>query len=146
MADESDALRTAYEKKNRWGVHLGIEYLEMTPERARGRVVIDERHHQPYGIAHGGVYASIVEDIASNAAGEVARARGQAGIVGVSNQTDFLRSHGEGELVCEATPLFVGRRQHVWEVVIHRTSDQKLVSRGQVRFQVLDQLPHERKG
>jgi len=127
--------------RDRWGELLGLEVLEATPERVRARITIDERHHQPYGIAHGGVYASIVEGVASNGAGHSAIARGIAGVVGVSNTTDFLRSHGGGELLAEGLPLHVGRSQQLWEVRITRGSDGVLVAHGQVRFQSLDRLP-----
>ena len=119
--------------------------LEVTPERVIAHIEIGEKHHQPYGIAHGGVYASIVEAVASYGAGNNALARGLMGVVGISNTTDFLRSHSEGELRCEGRPLHAGRRQQLWEVLITRTSDGKLVSRGQVRFQTLDELPSERR-
>ena len=69
---------------------------------------------------------------------------GATGVVGISNQTDFLRSHSEGTLEVTARPLHAGRRQHLWEVLIHRPSDNALVARGQVRFQVLDELPRDR--
>ena len=130
---------------NAWGAALGIEMLETTPERVRARVEIDARHHQPYGIAHGGVYCSIVEDVASRGAGYAARARGQRGIVGVANATDFVRSHAAGALEAIGEPLHVGRSQQIWQVVIRRESDGKLVARGQVRFHVLDELPAERR-
>ena len=140
MSDEEPRLHFP----NHWGEAIGTEVLETGPEYIRARVMADERHQQPYGILHGGVYASIVEDVASRAAGELAQSRGQRGVVGVSNTTDFLRSHSKGELICEARPLHAGRRQMLWEVLITRGSDGVLVSRGQVRFQVLDQLPGER--
>jgi 1,4-dihydroxy-2-naphthoyl-CoA hydrolase len=131
---------------DRWALTLGIEMLEVTPERVRARLDAGPRHQQPYGVLHGGVYCSIVEAVASYGAGFSARARGQLGVLGVSNSTDFLRSHSDGELVAEGTPLHVGRRQQLWEVRVCRGSDGQLVARGQVRFQVLDQLPAERRG
>lgn len=130
---------------NRFGEEtVGIEILEATPERVRARLDAGPRHHQPYGILHGGVYCAIVEDVASRGAGMAALARGQHGVVGVSNQTDFLRSHGTGELVAEGTPLHAGRSAHLWQVVIRRSHDEAVVARGQVRFHVLSELPSER--
>jgi len=119
--------------------------LEVSPERVCARLEIEARHHQPYGIAHGGVYSSIVEGVASYGAGLSARARGLRGVVGVSNTTDFLRSHASGELRAEGRPLHAGRRQQLWQVEIRRASDDALVARGQVRFQTLDELPDERR-
>jgi uncharacterized protein (TIGR00369 family) len=138
MADPKTA---SGEERNRWNRALGIEYLETTPQRVVGRVMAGPQHHQPYGILHGGVYCSIVEDAASHGAGLNGLARGIAGVVGVSNQTDFLRSHSEGELRVEASPLHAGKSQQLWEVRITRASDGVLIARGQVRFQNLDRLP-----
>jgi len=65
-------------------------------------------------------------------------------VLGVANQTDFLRSHSTGELLCEGRPLHSGRSAHLWTVEITRATDGKLVARGQVRFHVLKELPDER--
>jgi uncharacterized protein (TIGR00369 family) len=127
-----------------WGELLGLEILEIEDDLLRGRLEAGPRHHQPYGILHGGVYASIVEAAGSIAAGMLVQKRGKAGVVGVSNHTDFLRSHSTGWLDVEARALHAGRRTHLWEVSIRRASDGALVSRGQLRLQVLDQLPAER--
>jgi 1,4-dihydroxy-2-naphthoyl-CoA hydrolase len=127
-----------------WARMLGIEMLEVTPERVLARLAAGARHHQPYGVLHGGVYCSIVEAVASYGAGQRALALGQKGVLGISNSTDFFRSHSVGELRCEGRPLHSGRSAHVWEVNVTRASDGKLVARGQVRFHVLDVLPAER--
>ena len=84
--------------------------------------------------------------MASYGAGHHARALGQPGVLGISNATDFFRSHSAGELRCEGRPLHSGRSVHVWEVHVRRASDDKLVARGQVRFHVLDVVPAERAG
>jgi 1,4-dihydroxy-2-naphthoyl-CoA hydrolase len=130
--------------KNHWGEEqLRLEILEESAERVVGRLEAGPRHHQPYGILHGGVYCSIVEDVASRGAGQSVLERGGVGVVGVANSTDFLRSHGEGELRAVAEPIHQSRTQQIWQVVISRTSDGKAVARGQVRFQILDRLPFE---
>jgi 1,4-dihydroxy-2-naphthoyl-CoA hydrolase len=128
-----------------WEGALGIEIDEWTPARVLAHVDIDERHHQPYGIVHGGVWASIVESVASHGAAAAVLESGEAaGVVGVSNLTDFLRSHEFGRVDAIASPVFVGRTQQLWSVEISRVSDGKLVARGQVRFQNLTSLPEDR--
>ena len=128
-----------------WATQLGIEMLEVTPERVVARLAAGPRHHQPMGVLHGGVYCSIVEAVASYGAGHRALSLGQRGVLGISNSTDFFRSHSDGELRCEGRPLHSGRSAHVWEVHVTRAADGKLVARGQVRFHVLDVLPEERR-
>ncbi|NIP82167.1 MAG: thioesterase, partial [Gemmatimonadetes bacterium] len=49
--------------------------------------------------------------------------RGMAGVVGVSNATDFLRAHRDGPLTAEAVPVHRGRSQQLWEAVIRREVD-----------------------
>jgi 1,4-dihydroxy-2-naphthoyl-CoA hydrolase len=128
-----------------WEEALAIEIDEWTAARVLAHVDIDERHHQPYGIVHGGVWASIVESVASHGAGAAAmELQNVAGVVGTSNLTDFLRSHSAGRVDAIASPVFVGRNQQLWAVEISRASDGKLVARGQVRFQNLAQLPADR--
>lgn len=128
-----------------WGKTLGVEFLEVSQERVVAKLEAGPQHHQPYGILHGGVYCSIVEGVASYGAGQVSHARGE-GVVGVSNQTDFLRSHSEGRLDIVGEPVHVGRTQQIWQVRIRRAKDGKLVAKGQVRFAALSQLPAERAG
>ncbi len=131
-------------ESDHWGQHLGLDIVEVNESGVSAVLTAGPKHQQPMGILHGGVWCSIVETAASYGAGFLAMSRGAAGVVGVSNQTDFLRSHSEGLLEVEAKPLHAGRRQHVWEVLISRPSDGVLVARGQVRFQVLDELPVDR--
>ena len=129
---------------NRWGAQLGLEIMETSPERVVARLEPGPRHHQPYGILHGGVYCSIVEDVASHGAGAAIAESGGLGVVGIANSTDFLRSHSEGELRATGEPIHRSRTQQIWQVVISRVADGKAVARGHVRFQVLDRLPFER--
>ena len=116
--------------------HVGLHWDELSPGRVRAHVDAAERHQQPYGIVHGGVYATIVETLAS--VGAAINVYGQEKVVvGVSNTTDFIRAHREGRLDAVGQPLHVGRTQQLWEVVITRT-DGKQVARGKVRLQNID--------
>jgi uncharacterized protein (TIGR00369 family) len=139
----SDSTRYAGGGEDTWGRSVGLEFLEASQTRVVAKVEAGPQHHQPYGILHGGVYCSIVEGVASYGAGQVSHAQGQ-GVVGVSNHTDFLRSHSSGRLDVVGEPIHVGRTQQIWEVRITRARDGKLVARGQVRFATLSQLPAER--
>jgi len=60
-----------------------------------------------------------------------------AGAVGVSNATDFYRSHRTGKIRATATPIHRGRTQQVWQVDVTRDEDEALLARGQVRLQNL---------
>ena len=108
---------------------------EITATRVTGHVEIDERHHTPWGIVHGGVYATAIESAASIGASTAVRDAGQVA-VGLTNTTHFLRSvtHGRVEVIAEA--LNQGRSQQLWRVDI-RDDQQRLLAHGEVRLQNL---------
>jgi 1,4-dihydroxy-2-naphthoyl-CoA hydrolase len=116
---------------------LDIEFEERGPTRVAGSVAADERHHQPWGLVHGGLYTTVIETFATAGAYEAVKDQGQMA-VGVTNVTDFLRPHRTGRLAVLATPIQQGRTQQLWQVEIRRPEDQKLVARGQVRLQNID--------
>lgn len=115
---------------------MGARFDHWEPDRLVGHVEVDERHHQPYGLVHGGVWCSIVEQFGSVAAGAAVRDDGKL-VVGVSNTTDFLRPVRHGRIDVVATPVQRGRLQHLWLVEMRR-EDGELVARGHLRAQVID--------
>lgn len=132
-----DETRAAFEAMGVGGFveRLGLHLDEVGPERVTGHVDCGPDHHQPFGIVHGGVYASIVETLGS-IGGSVLAAEHGAVVVGVNNSTDFLRAHREGRIDAVAEPVHVGRTQQLWQVVMTR-EDGKVVARGQLRLQAL---------
>lgn len=118
---------------------VGLEVTAAGPDSVEGRLEVSDRHRQPYGVVHGGVYCTMVESLASIGGAVWAVGRGMRGVVGVSNSTDFLRAHRQGTLLAVASPLHRGRTQQLWQVVVRRQDDGKEVARGQVRLQnILD--------
>ncbi len=126
LAGRSDLLRL-----------LEIRFDEREPTRVSGSVAADERHHQPWGLVHGGLYTTVIETFATTGAFEAVRDRGQLA-VGVSNTTNFLRPHRNGRLQVLATAIQQGRTQQLWQVEVRRPEDDKLVARGEVRLQNIE--------
>lgn len=113
---------------------IELEFDELTPTHVTGSIAADERHHQPWGLVHGGLYTAAIETFATVGAFEAIKDRGQLA-VGVNNVTDFLRPHRSGRLRVTATAIQQARSQQLWQVEIRRPDDEKLVARGQVRLQ-----------
>jgi acyl-coenzyme A thioesterase PaaI-like protein len=42
---------------------VGVEWIDLDPDNARARIRIEPRHLQPFGIVHGGVYASLAKSV-----------------------------------------------------------------------------------
>jgi 1,4-dihydroxy-2-naphthoyl-CoA hydrolase len=113
---------------------LGLTYLEMTPDGGRARLQIHDKLLQPWGIVHGGVYCSIIESLASVSAHVWLTENGGGTVVGVNNNTDFLRAISSGTVTAVSTPIHRGRRQQLWLITITDDND-RMVARGQVRLQ-----------
>jgi 1,4-dihydroxy-2-naphthoyl-CoA hydrolase len=96
---------------------LGIEYVEMEPERVVMRMPIDVRHRQPLGYLHGGASVALAESAATVGAwlncppGKVA--------FGSEINASHLRPKRSGTLTAVGTPVHRGRNSQVWDVEIH---------------------------
>jgi 1,4-dihydroxy-2-naphthoyl-CoA hydrolase len=95
---------------------LGIEAVELGPERVVMRVPVTHRVHQPYGILHGGVSALLAESAASIGAG-LAAPPGHH-VVGIELNASHLRPMRSGVLTAVATPIRAGRTIQVWDVAL----------------------------
>jgi 1,4-dihydroxy-2-naphthoyl-CoA hydrolase len=111
-----------------------FDITEATGSRVTGSVDLGPDQHTPWGVVHGGVYCTVVESAASIGASAAVVDRGQFA-VGVNNNTDFVRPMTSGVLDVVAEPIQQGRTLQLWQVVLTRADDGKLVARGQVRLQ-----------
>ena len=116
---------------------LGLQFTELSPDGARAQLEVKPKLLQPMGLVHGGVYCSMVESIASVAAYTWLAMHSGGNVVGVNNNTDFLRSIKSGMVYGTAEPIHRGRRQQLWLVTITDATD-RVVARGQVRLQNLE--------
>jgi uncharacterized protein (TIGR00369 family) len=115
---------------------VDARFEEATPTRVSGTIAADERHHQPWGLIHGGLYTAAIETFATIGAYQAAKDSGRQA-VGVSNATDFLRTHRSGRLRVVAEVVHQSRSYQLWQVEI-RSDDDKLIARGQVRLQNIE--------
>jgi uncharacterized protein (TIGR00369 family) len=96
---------------------LGIEIVELTPERVVATMPVDERTRQPFGILHGGASVALAETVASlGAVMNVDLEKSSA--VGLEINANHLRAKRDGVVRATATPFHVGRSTQVWDVRI----------------------------
>ncbi|MFB6249591.1 MAG: PaaI family thioesterase [Salinibacter sp.] len=100
---------------------LDIELVDTGPERVTATMPVTDKHHQPFGVLHGGVSVVLAESAASVGA-YLAAPDGHAA-VGIEVNANHVRSVQQGRLVAVATPLHTGRTTHVWDVKIHHEGD-----------------------
>jgi len=101
--------------------HLGIELTELGANYLTGRMPVDSRTRQPFGILHGGASVLLAETLVSCAATFVADP-GKA-CVGMEINANHLRPVTSGWVTGTARPIALGRRSQVWEVRIVDDND-----------------------
>ena len=116
---------------------IGLTYTETSAYGVKAHLAVTPKLHQPTGIVHGGVWCSMVESLASVSAYLWLTDNGGGNVVGVNNNTDFLRAVTEGTAYGVSEPVHRGRRQQLWLVTI-RDADDRLIARGQVRLQNIE--------
>ena len=117
---------------------VGVRVEEASGDRVVLTCPVTPDLHQPFGLVHGGVYATLAETAVS--VGGSLWFGDQGKVVGVSNHTDFLRAVGRGELRAEATPLSRGRTTQLWQVEI-ADEQGRLIAHAKVRLQNLSEAP-----
>jgi 1,4-dihydroxy-2-naphthoyl-CoA hydrolase len=93
----------------------GLELTAFSDTEVRARLQVREEVTQPYGLIHGGVYASMAESMASLATALGVAEEGCIAM-GLSNNTSFLRPITEGVVDALGTRLHRGRTTWVWDV------------------------------
>lgn len=116
--------------------HLGIEFTELGPDHLAGRMPVDERTLQPYGLLHGGASLTLAETLGSYAAAlTVDTDRVQ--VVGQEINANHLRAVRSGRVTGTARPIHLGRRSQVWGIEI-RDDDGRLVCISRLTMALLD--------
>lgn len=100
---------------------LDIELVDTGPDRVTATMPVTPRHHQPFGVLHGGVSVVLAESVAS--VGAYLAAPDGDTAVGIEVNANHIRSVREGRIVAVGTPLHTGRTTHVWEVKLHHEGE-----------------------
>ena len=96
--------------------HLGIEFVEITPDRVVARLKVDERLMTVTGTIHGGTLMAFADTI--GAAGTVANLADGQRTATLESKTNFIAGCKSGTVQAEARPIHKGKRTHVWETRI----------------------------
>ena len=108
--------------------HLGIEIVEVGDDFLRGRVPVDHRTKQPFGLLHGGVSVVLAETLGSLGAYYASPEGHNA--VGLDINANHLRSATSGWVTGTARPVHLGRSTHVWAIeLVNEAGELTCVSR-----------------
>ena len=94
--------------------HLGMEFLEVGDDFIRGRIPVDQRTKQPYGLLHGGVSVVLAETLGSCGAAYSCPEGHRA--VGLDINANHLKGATAGWVTGIARPVHIGRTTQVWQI------------------------------
>ena len=115
---------------------LGIEITDFGSDFVSGKMPVDHRTVQPFGLLHGGSSAALAETLGSIAGGMVLNDDSKT-VVGLEINCNHLRSARDGWVYGKATPIKIGKRIHVWNIDI-QNGDGKMVAVSRLTLAVID--------
>lgn len=116
--------------------HVGIEFTEIGEDFLRGKMPVDQRTIQPFGIMHGGASCVLAETLGSVAGCHCVDIEKKV-CVGLSLNINHIRMAKEGWVYGTARPVHLGGKTQVWDIAIDN-EEGKLVSTTRLTLAVLN--------
>ena len=101
---------------------LGIKIIDIGENFVSGKMPVDKRTKQPFGLLHGGASVALAETLGSIGAGMSIDQSSQS-VVGIEINANHLKAVKIGWVFGKATAIRVGRKIQVWEIDIKNEND-----------------------
>jgi len=103
--------------------NIGIEITDFGEDFICGKMPVDERTIQPYGLLHGGASAALAETLGSIGGGMKVYSNNET-VVGIEINANHLKSARNGWVYGKASPIRVGKKIQVWNIKISNEKDE----------------------
>ena len=101
---------------------IGLELISIEEGEVKGKLPVDSRTHQPYGLLHGGASVVLAETLGSVGSHFLVASEGK-GAVGIEINANHLRSVKSGWVYGTAKIVHRGGKLHVWSIDIKDERD-----------------------
>ena len=122
-------------QKNTMTDQLGIKITDYGNNYICGKMPVDHRTKQPYGLLHGGASVAFAETLGSIGAGMQIDYNNQS-VVGIEINASHLKSIKKGWVYGRAQPLRVGKTIQVWDINI-TDKDENLICASRLTLAVI---------
>ena len=102
---------------------IGIEITDIGDDFICGKMPVDERTTQPFGLLHGGASVALAETLGSIGGGIKVYSNNET-VVGIEINANHLKSARDGWVYGKATPIRIGKKIQVWDIRITNESDE----------------------
>lgn len=103
--------------------YIGIEITDVGDDYITGRMPVDHRTTQPYGLLHGGASCALAETLGSIGGAFCVDPTKQI-VVGLEINANHIRGIKEGFVYGTAKPIHLGKSTQVWGINIVNESKQ----------------------
>ena len=122
MDKQENIKRINHSMQNTKTSNIGIEITDLGDDFICGKMPVDERTAQPFGLLHGGASATLAETLGSIGGGIKVYSNNES-VVGIEINANHLKSAKEGWVYGKAVPVRIGKKIQVWEIKITNKQD-----------------------
>ena len=116
--------------------NLGIKITDIGENFVSGRMPVDERTMQPFGLLHGGASVALAETLGSVGAG-MNIDRASQSVVGIEINANHLKAVKRGWVFGKANAIRIGRKIQVWEIDI-KDENENFVCKSRLTLAVIE--------
>ena len=121
--------------------HLGFEFTEVGPDFLKGRLPVDNRTTQPFGILHGGASCVLAESLGS-VASWMTIDPDKYRAVGIEINANHIRAVTKGHVIGTCTPLHVVHLPGVHGCAFEETAEVDVSARGGRDAAAVERIVH----
>ena len=116
--------------------NLGIKITDIGENFVSGKMPVDERTKQPFGLLHGGASVALAETLGSVGAGMNIDQASQS-VVGIEINANHLKAVKRGWVFGKANAIRIGRKIQVWEIDI-KDENENFVCKSRLTLAVIE--------
>ena len=114
---KKEKIQIKYNVQNTLQSTIGIEITDIGDDFVCGKMPVDNRTKQPFGLLHGGASVSLAETLGS-IGGATRVYNNNETVVGIAINANHLKSVRDGWVYGKATPIQINKNIQVWEIKI----------------------------
>ena len=114
-------------QKNTMTENIGIEITDFGIDFIKGKMPVNNKTKQPFGLLHGGASAAFAETLGSIGANMSIDSNNYSA-VGIELNVSHLKSITNGWVFGNATAVKIGKKIQVWEITIKDHNQNKVCS------------------
>ena len=114
---KKEKIQIDYNTQNTLQSAIGIEITDIKDDFVCGKMPVDNRTKQPFGLLHGGASVALAETLGS-IGGATKVYNNNEMVVGIAINANHLKSVRDGWVYGKATPIQINKKIQVWEIKI----------------------------